>query len=47
MVRKSVSLSQAAIDIVEERRRRCKGNIPNFSEALETLIFEHKRVVEQ
>ena len=47
MVRKSVSLSQEAIDIIEDYRRRCKGNIPSFSEAIETLIYHNTLIIKQ
>jgi len=40
MAFKSVNLSQEAIDLIENYRRKCKGKIPSFSKVLDQLILD-------
>ena len=46
MVRKSVNLSQKAIDKIEAYRKECK-TIPSFSEVLDTLILDSGSLVRE
>lgn len=40
MVFKSVNLSQEAIDLIENYRRKYKGKIPSFSKVLDQIILD-------